>query len=117
MTLMHCVVALFLCQLHDDVPILQCNPIGYQLAEHSLSLRLLRCDPACDLHPASWGTKTVDHHSLSSHPVGQLDQIWCHEGRSPWKFWGSDVWSDLNGLGPAIRPCCSYEVLRFMVHE
>jgi hypothetical protein len=116
MSLMQPSVALFLRQLNNDVAILQCNPIRYQLAEHCLPLRFLRRNSACDLHPASWRPKTVNHHSLSPHSSGQLDQIWCHEGRTPWQFWGSDVWSDLDGLGSTICPCCSYKILRSVVH-
>ena len=72
-TLMQGSVALIFGQLNYDVSILQCIPIRYQLAEHSLHVRVLRCNTARDLHTASWGPKTVDHHRLSPHLVGQLD--------------------------------------------
>jgi hypothetical protein len=72
-TLMQGSVALIFGQLNYNVSILQCIPIRYQLAEHSLHVRVLRCNTTRDLHTASWGPKTVHYHRLNPHLVGQLD--------------------------------------------
>jgi len=115
--LMHNIVALLLCQLHDYCTILQCDTLRCQLVEHGVPLRIRGCGTPGDLHPASWGPKTIDHHSLSPHPAWKLDQIRCNQSGKPWQFWRSYVWSNLDRLGPTICPCCAYEIFRPVVYK